>query len=591
MRDRSAYLPCPDCSPDNPLCQRPNGCRGAGRPLDIGNDVAANCACTHSRRHGEAGGYSLDAIPAKFVETPKYPKPVPRARTRGADPVPQERPAPGPAHELVSLADVQPERVRWLWPQRIPLGKVTILDGDPGLGKSALTLDLAARVSRGWAMPDGSTSDLAEPANVVLLSAEDGLADTIRPRLDAAGADVTRVHALTYVVDAAGPRLPTLTDLTALREVVAQTAARLVVVDPFMAYVDGTTNTYRDQDVRRVLAPVAQLAAELDAAVVLIRHLTKGEATGSPLYRGGGSIGIIGAARAGLLVAPDPDDLRGLRRILVPTKSNLSAPAPALAYALEIAPSGTVRIAWEGPTAHTAAGLLAGALPAQDRSELDEAKRLLREILAEGAYAAKEVRKEAKEAGVSDRTLDRAKVALGVVAQRVGERCARGGGYWAWQLPEPIKDASDSALPALYIVTDGALNPSDGHLPNTGAEILSAPGVDSNGALNGVEGIKSATPQGVGALIVSGAATPENGHSGIKSANGLGIQGDARLASRDGALNSAIIAADPALPEGCTHWCAGAHPAPVPLPPKVDRCSGCARIWRPPPAADCAGQG
>lgn len=337
---------------------------------------------------------------------------------------------------LVLLSDVTPELVRWLWPGRVPLGKMTVLDGDPGLGKSSASLDLAARVSAGLAMPDGAVTDLGGPAGVVLLSAEDSLADTIRPRLDAAGADTGRIAALAFVPGHDNlPSLPTLDNLADIRSAIQRVEARLVVVDPLMAYMPADTNAHRDQDVRSVLARLAALAEEEGVAVLVIRHLNK-TAAGNPLYRGGGSIGIIGAARSGLLVAKDPDDPGGARRILVPTKSNLAALAPALAYEIQPAPNGALTVAWRGATEHTAAALLAAqSESADDRSALEEACDFLREMLQAGPRPATEVQVEARGAGIAAKTLERAKVQLGVRPKREGFGRE---GKWVWGLSVAI---------------------------------------------------------------------------------------------------------------------------------------------------------
>src|ERR687890_334782 len=203
------------------------------------------------------------------------------------------------------LSEVEPEQVEWLWPGRLPLGKLSVLDGDPGLGKSVLTLDVAARVSAGLELPDGQR---CEPAGVVLLSAEDGLADTVRPRLDAAGADTQRVVALSSVPDGKTERsLSIPEDLPALERAIRRVEASLVVVDPVMAFLSGNTNSHKDQDVRRALAPLAKLAERTGAAILIVRHLNKASG-GETTHRGGGSIGIIGAARSGLVVAEDPED-------------------------------------------------------------------------------------------------------------------------------------------------------------------------------------------------------------------------------------------------------------------------------------------
>jgi RecA-family ATPase len=157
------------------------------------------------------------------------------------------------------LSEVEPEQVEWLWPGRLPLGKLAVLDGDPGLGKSVVTLDVAARLSVGLELPDGQP---CEPAGVVLLSAEDGLRDTIRPRLDAAGADSERIFALSTVVEAkGGERMISLTkDLTVIERAIERVEAGLVVVDPLTAFLSEKTDSHKDQDVRRALAPLAALA-------------------------------------------------------------------------------------------------------------------------------------------------------------------------------------------------------------------------------------------------------------------------------------------------------------------------------------------
>jgi hypothetical protein len=341
---------------------------------------------------------------------------------------------------LTMLSDVQPERVGWLWHGRIALGKINLLDGDPGLGKSTITDDLAARVSTGAPMPDGTRSDLDGPAGVVILSAEDGMGDTIRPRLDAAGADTSRIAAIEAMEHAGKERGVTLADLDAIETAIERVGAKLVVIDPLMAYLGSETNSYRDQDVRGVLAPLARLAERHGVAIVLIRHLSKG-AQSNVLYRGGGSIGIIGAVRVALMVGHDPDDPEGPRRILAVAKSNLAAFPPALAYHIEQMDNGASRIVWEGATHHTAAAITATMQQGDgERSALDEAMDVLRTILADGRVPADEVKQQARRAGVSDRTLDRAKTALDVRAKREGFGRA---GVWYWTLDNLAPESSN----------------------------------------------------------------------------------------------------------------------------------------------------
>lgn len=342
----------------------------------------------------------------------------------------------------VYLSDVEAERLRWLSRGRLAAGKLTVLDGDPGLGKSTLLCDWSARVTRGDPLPDG---EAGAPRGVVLLSAEDGLADTIRPRLEAAGADLERAVALVTVPDPADPsgigRLPAIPDdLAYVERLIRDADAALLIVDPLMAYLGEGVNAHRDQDVRRALAPLAQMAERTGVAVVLVRHLNKA-ASAHALYRGGGSIGIIGAARCGLLVAADPDD--DDRRVLAPIKANLARPPASLAFRLApIEGSDVARVEWIGETPHTARSLLDVPVAEEDRAERDqergaraEARAWLRDALAAGPVPAGDVQAAAKRDGVAPRTLDRAKGDLGVVASRQGG--IADAGRWAWRLPSP----------------------------------------------------------------------------------------------------------------------------------------------------------
>ncbi len=229
---------------------------------------------------------------------------------------------PGPEVVITRLSSVEPLTLDWFWSGYVPAGMLTILEGDPGLGKSLVTLDLVARVSCGRELP-GEPSGLVRPARgAVLLSAEDDLARTIRPRLDAAGADVQRVAIVGLRERDGTTREPVISpaDLREIEKAIAAVDAALLVIDPLVAYLPDTVNANRDQDVRRSLSPLADLGERTGAAIVAVRHLRKAGAE-NPIYRGGGSIGIIGAARAGLLVARDPDDPTGERRSSPPRRA------------------------------------------------------------------------------------------------------------------------------------------------------------------------------------------------------------------------------------------------------------------------------
>jgi len=328
---------------------------------------------------------------------------------------------------LVLLSEVEPESIKWLWQGRIALGKITLLDGDPGQLKSTITLDLAARVTTGSRMPDGTDG---VNGGVVLVTYEDGLADTVRPRLDAAGADSTRVTAIASVGDGNDTRLPSIPDdLNSIREAIAQVGALLVIIDPLMAALGGSVNSHHDQDVRHALAPLAQLAEESGVAVLVVRHLNKGQGL-SAMYRGGGSIGITGAARSVLIAGTDPNDKD--THILSAVKSNLSAPAPSIKYRGVESDNGMAHIEWLGESALTADELVAPLPTTEDQTALDVAKDFLLVFLADGPVPSKDVITAADAHGISRKTVTRAQSGLGIKPKK---RNTKNGG-WEWGLDE-----------------------------------------------------------------------------------------------------------------------------------------------------------
>lgn len=318
-----------------------------------------------------------------------------------------------------SLAKVTAEEVRWLWPGRIPLGKLTMLDGDPGLGKSLMTLDLAARVSTGKPMPR-ETVPADGPSAVVILTAEDGLRDTVRPRLDALGADVSMVHAVVGVrAEGVDASVTFPVDLSALGVTVTELDAKLVVIDPFMAFIGDGVNTRIDHDVRRLLAPLARLAETTGAAVLVVRHLNK-SLVGSALYRGGGSIAFIGAARAGLLVARDPDDPE--KRVLAVTKMNLAPEPPSLSFTIEGTENGAPRVRWLGETQHRANDLVSVSGDEDVRQEAQDLRAFIREMVETASRTQKDAVAAIRAAGfdAAERTIRRARKAAGVQVERQG---------------------------------------------------------------------------------------------------------------------------------------------------------------------------
>ena len=352
---------------------------------------------------------------------------------------------------IVRLADVQPARVQWLWPGRFALGKLSLLVGDPGLGKSFLTLDMAARVSQGMAWPD-SPSEPSPAGGVVLVSAEDDLGDTIRPRLDAAGADVERINALESVTRGQGNDVPFSlpVDLPALERAIEQTpGCRLVIIDPITSFLAGV-DSHRNAEVREALRPVSDLAARHGVAVVAVSHLTKSVRTRA-IYRTMGSLAFTAAARAVWCVTKDPADER--RRLFLPVKNNLAIDNSGLAYRLVTLDEGGTPIldsdripvvTWEMEPV---------------RLSVDDALMLHRDDKGSGALAtaidwlqraletndgqleAGRVKQLAQQEGISDRTLRRARESLGVETKPSGFR-----GAWLWTIPEAEVEPLDSTL-------------------------------------------------------------------------------------------------------------------------------------------------
>jgi hypothetical protein len=345
----------------------------------------------------------------------------------------QETPEPRPPGVFLRVSDVESKRVSWLWPGRLALGKITVLDGDPGTGKSILYCDNAARVSTGRDWPDGSPSI---QGGVVIVTVEDDIADTIRPRLEAAGADLDRVVVLQTVPTASGPRPILLPgDLEIIVSTCRAVEARLLVIDPLMAHLGMDHDSYRDQDVRVAIGGLMKALPSLGTSCLILRHLTK-QHSGKAIYRGSGSIGIVGAARIGLLLAPHPEDED--QRVLAATKNNLGPRAASLAFRLQSSvwrPDVPV-VQFEGAVTITADALISGGMPAP-RSKVDQARDWITDQLADGPLPEAVVRARAEEDGISSRTLDRAKSALAVSVRWGGS-----DGFWHWNLVghEPTVD-------------------------------------------------------------------------------------------------------------------------------------------------------
>ena len=324
-----------------------------------------------------------------------------------------------PSFLTVRASEVAAQAVRWLWPGRIAMGKLTLIAGDPDQGKSVLTVDLAARVTRGAPWPvDGAACPRGE---VLLVSDEDNAADTIRPRLEAAGADPDSIHILRAVApQGEGARLLNLQlDLAGLTAfLAAHPQVRLVCLDPLTAYL-GESDSHRQAAMRALLQPLGDLAARAGVAIVAVLHHNKAGGRASAIHRVSGSHAFVAIARASFLVTKDPADPD--RRLLLPSKNNLGHDTRGYAYRLVSGHNGAPCIAWEPHhVTITADQALSGAVPVEPHPEQSEAVAWLRELLAEGSLPAAQVRQAALHAGLAWRTVQRALKPAGATTRRQG---------------------------------------------------------------------------------------------------------------------------------------------------------------------------
>ncbi len=323
---------------------------------------------------------------------------------------------------IVPIAGVQPETVEWLWCPYLPKSRLTLLEGDPGVGKSWLSLAVAAAISLGSGLPAQESS---MPAPVLLASAEDGLGDTIRPRLSALGADLENIHAIE------GPLAFDDEGLRILAEFIRDVRPALVIVDPLVAYLGAGVDLHRANETRAVLSRLAGISEKYSASILAVRHLAKGGAS-RPIYRGLGSIDIAAACRSVLLAGCDPANPQ--RRAMVHLKSNLSPPGRPLGYEIRDG-----RFYWTGESCLTARQILA----ADDNppiSALENAALFLSERLLGGPAEARAVFKDANDYGIGEITLRRAKSQLKIVSRREGEPGKKGVARFVWELP-PAPDS------------------------------------------------------------------------------------------------------------------------------------------------------
>lgn len=337
---------------------------------------------------------------------------------------------------LVNGSTLKPEPIRWLWDGWLACGKLHILAGAPGQGKTTIALGLAATVTCGGRWPDGSR---CTAGNVLVWSGEDDPADTLLPRLLAAGGDPARVFFVTGArVNGEVHSFDPARDLPALTEQCERIGnVRLIIVDPIVSAVTG--DSHKNTETRRALQPLVDLAASTDAALIGITHFSKGGQGADPAQRVIGSVAFTAVARVVLVAAKVKGEDGEDRRIVARAKSNIGPNDGGFEYHVEqtepVAGIYASRIAWGGSVAGSARELLTD--PNEDDSEaetaLDSATEFLTQVLGNDVVPSKSIEAEAREAGIAWRTVRRASDALGVKKRR-GD-----GGKWYWSLPKLSK--------------------------------------------------------------------------------------------------------------------------------------------------------
>jgi len=348
------------------------------------------------RKHGKEKGKEL--LTKLIAETPEWW-------------IKEEKPL------FICMGSIEVQEVKFLWKPYIPLGKITLLQGDPGSGKTFIAANIAAAVSTGKPLPYG---DIENPVqgNVIYQTAEDGIADTLKPRLIQAGADCSKIFTITEETTNL-----TLTD-ERLEEAIKQLKPRLLIIDPLQAYIGAETDLHRANEVRPKLAHIARLAETYEMAVILVMHLNKNGST-KGIYRGLGSIDIPAASRSVLIAGCDSKNPN--ERAIVHIKSSLAPKGESISYILN--ENG---FSWGGLSTLTADDILNYRTPDNDDTALDEAKEFLNDVLQDGPVSANDIYKMAKNAGHSKRTIERAKKELNVTVKKIGFGKES---QWIWELP------------------------------------------------------------------------------------------------------------------------------------------------------------
>ncbi|MGH2973384.1 MAG: AAA family ATPase [Solirubrobacterales bacterium] len=364
---------------------------------------------------------------------------------------------------FTSAADIQPRRVRWLWRDRIALAGISALVGPGGLGKSTFAAWLTAQVTNGTLPGDLE----GEPSLVLLGSLEDTEAEVLAPRLIAAGADLSKVRFPKLRDDGTPAPLTFPEDLELLAQGVRAYEVRLVILDPLVGYVGEQYDTHRDHHVRRVLAPLAELAEDLEAAIFPLVHVNKKDAR-NVLERVGGSVAFVNAPRSVLALGRDPDEGDDSeQRVLAHAKSNWGPLQASLAVRIETSPVHvdgedlkTSRAVIDGESRVAADELFTSRSP-EEREERADARSFLLEALSEGPRVTDDLRKAAEKAGLSWRSCQRQRAKLRIESERQGF-----GEKATWALPPttavvpPVAPGGEGGATGTNGGGEGGIDPS-----------------------------------------------------------------------------------------------------------------------------------
>ncbi len=322
---------------------------------------------------------------------------------------------------LVKMSDVEAEEIVWLWFPFMAVGKLTMISGEEGLGKSWLSCALASAVSNGSGFPPNF--EQIDSGNVLMLSAEDGLADTIKPRLEAVGANCERV----FVIDE--PLSFDEKGLLRFEGYIAEVRPKVITIDPLFAYTPSKTDINSANQSRSISKRLAEIATKWSCSILLIRHIGKSKGFGDARAAGLGSIDWRAAVRSELLIGRNPDNKQ--ERGIVQTKNNLAEFGDAVGFTIENNTDGA-KFLWTGKSDLTESRILESVKDDDSRAEQSETVKFLREILRDGEKYSKDIYNEARQNGISERTLNRVKSALKVESRKEGFKPAK----WFWKLPE-----------------------------------------------------------------------------------------------------------------------------------------------------------